>query len=124
MSGKQTDSAMHLEACACVLWCLRKVQTSTEVKVSATMISAIFLLMLLQINPNLTSVSHQRAHLWPHPMPLLFSLTWKPRLPCQHRPRVSNQKGLNMSLHKPGKVDNKSHEPIGGIKRARESGVR
>lgn len=52
---------MHLEACACVLWCLRKVQTSTEVKVSATMISAIFLLMLLQINPNLTSVSHQRG---------------------------------------------------------------
>lgn len=46
------------------------------------------------------------------------------RLPCQHKPRVSNQKGLNVSLHKPGKLHNKSHKSIGGIKHARESGVR
>lgn len=93
-------------------------------EVSAARNFAIFLVMLLQVNPNLTSVSHQRAHLWPHLMPLPLSLTWKHRLLHQHKPRVSNQKGLNMSLHKPGKLHNKSHKPTGGIKHARESGVK
>lgn len=91
---------------------------------SAARIFAIFLVMLLQVNHNLTSASQQRAHLWPHLMPLPLSLTWKHRLLHQHRPRVSNQKGLNMSLHKPGKLHNKSHKPTGGIKHARESGVK